>query len=89
MAGNHKRNVNPMLSSPRCGARTRSGHPCKSPAVRGKKRCRMPGGANGSGAPIRNQNALKLGMYTKFAIEERKKLNELIRSSKKIIEEIE
>lgn len=28
----------------RCGARTRSGTPCKNPAVRGKRRCRMHGG---------------------------------------------
>ena len=29
----HRRNTGPMLSSPRCGARTRSGKPCRSPAV--------------------------------------------------------
>lgn len=28
----------------RCGARTRAGHPCRAPHVRGKKRCRMHGG---------------------------------------------
>jgi hypothetical protein len=28
----HHRNVGPMLSSPRCGARTRSGKPCMAPA---------------------------------------------------------
>src|SRR5439155_9936835 len=27
--------------APRCGARTRSGNPCRSRAVRGKRRCRM------------------------------------------------
>ena len=32
----------PMARSHRCGARTRNGHPCRSPAVRGKRRCRMP-----------------------------------------------
>jgi hypothetical protein len=41
----HRRNTAPMLSSPRCGARTRSGAPCRSPAVNGKERCRMHGGA--------------------------------------------
>jgi hypothetical protein len=41
------RNTGPMLASPRCGAKTRSGKPCMSPAVRGKKRCRMHGGARG------------------------------------------
>jgi hypothetical protein len=35
-----------LLNTPKCGARTRSGAPCKGPAVRGKKRCRMHGGTN-------------------------------------------
>lgn len=35
--------------------------PCRSPAVRGKKRCRMHGGAPGSGAPRGNKNAFKQG----------------------------
>jgi hypothetical protein len=58
------RNTGPMLSSARCGAKTRAGKPCQSPAVNGKKRCRMHGGAPGSGAPIGNQNARKHGRYT-------------------------
>jgi hypothetical protein len=33
MTGGHARNVGLMLSSPRCGAKTRSGRPCRSPAV--------------------------------------------------------
>ena len=61
MAGGHRRNTAPMLASPRCGARTRSGSPCRSPAVNGKKRCRMHGGAKGSGAPRGNKNALSTG----------------------------
>src|SRR4051794_18152556 len=31
-------------SSRRCGAKTRSGNTCRSPAVRGKTRCRLHGG---------------------------------------------
>ena len=62
---NHLRNTAPMLASPRCGAKTRSGEPCRSPAVSGKKRCRMHGGAQGSGAPRGNQNALKTGRFTR------------------------
>jgi len=89
MAGNHKRNTDPMLSSPRCGAKTRSGQSCRSPAVHGKKRCRMHGGAKGSGAPPGNQNALKHGFYTKQAIEERKTLRQLIRDAESLIEEID
>ena len=35
----------------RCGARTRSGRPCRSPAVHGRPRCRMHGCAPGAGGP--------------------------------------
>jgi hypothetical protein len=40
-----------MNRAPRCGARTRGGSPCRSPAVKGKARCRMHGGAKGSVGP--------------------------------------
>jgi hypothetical protein len=50
MTGDHPRNAGPMLSSLRCRAKTRSGKPCGSPAVSGRKHCRMHGGALGSGA---------------------------------------
>ena len=43
-------------AAPRCGARTRAGTPCKAPAVRGRKRCRMHRGARGSGAPRGERN---------------------------------
>jgi hypothetical protein len=42
----HIGNTGPMLASPRCRAKTRSGGSCRSPAVHGKKRCRMHGGAS-------------------------------------------
>ncbi len=87
-AGNHPRNTGPMLESRRCGARTRKGTPCQAPAVRGKVRCRMHGGARGSGAPIGNQNALKHGMYTKAALEERRELRRLIREMEENLREI-
>ncbi len=41
---------------PRCCAKTRSGRPCQSPRVKGKGRCRMHGGAKGSGAPKGKKN---------------------------------
>jgi uncharacterized protein YjcR len=63
-----------VLPSLLCGAKTRSGAPCKSRPVRGKKRCRMHGGAPGSGAPKGNQNALKHGHFTKTAIAQRRQL---------------
>ncbi|MGC2632450.1 MAG: HGGxSTG domain-containing protein [Rhodomicrobium sp.] len=78
-----------MLSSPRCGARTRSGRPCRSPAVSGKRRCQMHGGAPGSGAPRGNENALKHGRYTYRAVEERRQLRALLRQSRTLIQKIE
>lgn len=51
-----------LASAPRCGARTRSGAPCRSPAVGGRRRCRMHGGARGSGAPRGNRHAWKHGL---------------------------
>ena len=66
----------------RCAARTRSGNPCQSPPVRGKRRCRMHGGAAGSGAPIGNKNALRHGHYTAEAIAERRAVAALIRLSR-------
>jgi len=89
MNGDHLRNTGPMLSSPRCGARTRSGKPCRSPAVEGKKRCRMHGGAPGSGAPRGNKNAIKHGLYTREAIARRRQLAELMRQSRKLLLKIE
>jgi uncharacterized protein YjcR len=88
MRSDHPRNTRPMLASPRCGAKTRSGGSCRSPAVNGKKRCRMHGGAPGSGAPRDNQNALKHGLYRKAAIEERRQLRALIRQSQKLLQDI-
>ena len=41
--GNPRGNPN---AAPRCGAKTRTGCPCRSPAIRGKRRCRMHGGAS-------------------------------------------
>jgi len=89
MTGDHQRNTGPMLISQRCGAKTRAGTPCKSPAVQGKKRCRMHGGAPGSGAPRDNKNAVKHGLYTREAIAQRRQLRELMKQSRKLLLEIE
>src|SRR5262245_47414799 len=89
MRGNHPRNFGPMLASLRCGARTRAGKPCQSPAVRGGTRCRMHGGGAASGALPGNQNALTDGLYTRNAIEERRQVMDLLRRSRSLIKEIE
>ena len=55
-----------MGASPRCGARTRAGHPCRQAAVRGRARCRMHGGAKGSGGPRGDRNGnFKHGLWTR------------------------
>ena len=55
---------------------------CKTTPVRGKKRCRMHGGAAGSGAPKGNQNALKHGLFTREAIAARIDTARMIREMK-------
>jgi len=79
----------PTNRATRCGARTRSGKPCRSPVVRGKRRCRMHGGAAGSGAPIGNTNALRHGHYTAEAIARRRQVSELIRMARATLADIE
>jgi hypothetical protein len=49
--------IDPMHLSRRCGARTRRGSQCRSPAMP-NGRCRMHGGLS-PGAPKGNKNALK------------------------------
>ena len=75
-----------MHQSPRCGARTRAGSACQSPAVSGKRRCRMHGGAEGSGARAGNRNALKHGRYSLETIEFRRRMRELLREARELIE---
>jgi hypothetical protein len=89
MTGDHPRNTGPMLSSPRCEARTRAGRPCKSPAVSGAIRCRMHGGGAGSGALPGNKNAFKHGMRSRDAIYERRQVQELMRRSRRLVTKIE
>jgi len=85
MTCTQERNTGPMLAGARCGARCRSGQPCRSPAVHGKRRCRMHGGAPGSGAPRGNKNAIRHGRFTRKAIAERKHIRELIRQTRKLM----
>lgn len=58
-----KTQIYKFMLSPRCGAKTKMGSACLSPAIRFKKRCRMHGG-KGSGASKGSQNALKHGYFT-------------------------
>ena len=77
-----------MRTNARCGAKTRQGTPCRAPAVKGKQRCRMHGGAKGSGAPKGNNNALKHGLYTAEAKALNTYVRDLLRDGKRQIEEL-
>jgi len=68
----------PMHRSPRCGARTRTGSPCRSPAM-ANGRGRLHGGLS-PGAPKGNRNALKHGCYTAEALASRREVAALIRA---------
>ena len=48
----------------------------------------MHGGAAGSGAPRGNQNALKQGIFTTQAIEERRQAQAWIRQSRKLLRDL-
>ena len=56
--------------------------------VSGKKRCRMHGGAQGSGAPKGNRNALKHGTYTREALARRSQLRALIEEARKLLRDL-
>ena len=69
--------TNAVSQATRCGAKTRSGAPCKSAPVTGRRRCRMHGGADGSGAPKGERNGnYKHGRYTKEVAATRRWLRE-------------
>ena len=75
-----------LRQAPRCLARTRRGTSCQSPAVAGKTRCRMHGGAAGSGAPRGKRNGkYRHGGFTTEAIDERRRLASLIRESRVLL----
>ena len=64
----------------RCGAKTRSGAPCRSAPVTGRSRCRMHGGAHGSGAPSGSRNGnYKHGRYTGEMVAARRWLRDATR----------
>jgi hypothetical protein len=73
----------------KCLAKTRRGTLCQKSLVKGKNRCRMHGGAKGSGAKIGNKNAFKHGRYSCEAILTKLKLNQLIRQYKAELKEID
>lgn len=77
-------------NAPRCGARTKhnNGKPCRCPAVKGARRCRIHGGAKGSGGQKNNQNALKHGLMTSKIKNFKKAVKVIINRSKQLITDI-
>jgi hypothetical protein len=63
--------ANPMKAA--CGAKTRTGGKCRRAPAKGKARCRLHGGAAGSGAPFGPMNgSWRHGRYSREAREQRK-----------------
>jgi hypothetical protein len=88
----HKPNRQPLhlLQAPRCGARTRAGTPCLSPRMNGKSRCRMHGGAKGSGGPRGQRNGkYQHGMFTCEAVATRRMVRELVRHARESLDEFD
>jgi hypothetical protein len=75
-----------MHLSRRCGARTRSGSPCRSVAMP-NGRCRMHGGMS-AGAPKGNKNAFKHGRYTVEAVATRRRIAKLLRDARALVKEV-
>ena len=67
----------------RCGAKTRKGHPCRTPAMH-NGRCRMHGGTN-PGAPRGNRNAWKHGLRSAEFLAMRRTAMELLRAARELV----
>jgi uncharacterized protein YjcR len=73
----------PMHLSRRCGARTRRGSRCQSPAMP-NGRCRLHGGMS-PGAPKGNKNAYIHGYYAPDTIATRREIGTLLRSMRNLV----
>ena len=73
----------------KCGAANRQGLPCAAPAVSGKTRCRMHGGAAGSGAPTGRRNgSYKSGQHTNDAIGWRRQMRDWLSASRATLDDL-
>jgi hypothetical protein len=75
-----------MTKARRCGA---TGRPCRQAAVKGRARCRMHGGAKGSGGPpgARNGN-FKHGLWTREIKHLRSATRRKLREVKRFLREL-
>jgi len=83
-----KTDAYPMHSAPRCTAHSkRTGLPCKSPAVKGWKVCRMHGARGGAG-PGASNPAYRHGGRTQEATAIRRMIAELTRESRELAQRL-
>lgn len=76
-----------MAKARRCGVKTRAGHPCRQAAVIGRNRCRMHGGAKGSGGLPGDRNGnFKTGLHTHEAKAIRNAVRAKVRELKGLIQ---
>lgn len=74
----------------RCGAKTRTGQPCRSPAVHGRPRCRMHGCAPGAGGPEGERNGnYRHGLCTKETRARLRAMRDLTREVRALTRKIE
>jgi hypothetical protein len=78
-----------LAKARRCGARTRAGHPCRQAAVTGRARCRMHGGAKGSGGPRGDRNGnFKHGLWTHESLSTRRAVRAKVREIRGLLQTI-
>jgi hypothetical protein len=75
-----------FMSAPRCGAKTRRGTPCKCPAMRNRRRCRLRGGKSmgpktAEGIERIRRAVTKYGRYTKSAQESTRRVRGALREA--------
>ena len=88
--GLHSAEPSPLREARRCGARTRTGRSCQSPAVHGRPRCRMHGCAPGAGGPEGKRNGnYRHGFYTKEMQTRLRAMRELRREVKALTRKLQ
>ncbi len=77
---------NSFASLPRCGAKTRSGKPCRRAGTKRNGRCKLHGGR--AGAPSGERNGQwRHGNETKEATAQRRAVRALLREAAKLVGE--
>ena len=89
MSAGHTRNTRAMRRAALRRRERAKGTTCRAPAMHGKIRCRMHGGAPGSGAPRGNRNAQKHGAFTLERTAERRAIRELLGEARKLLKELD